>query len=301
MSQARRSSTARPGRRRSRRRRSSRAAHAHAGAEAGQPPAPGAQRDADAPASTGGDADARRRRPTPRRDADARTRRRRRRRPGHYPSRTGVDLSEWIVRSVLPHARGRPGRRSTPPTSARTITTSRSAAARTEYGKVDLAPGDTGLARARSSRPGPTRSTARCSATRSRACAPTSACAERQRAGDRVGEVELAASASAAAKPSSPSASRRSATIACTQASSSGWRIAAGRRAQRAGGADQQRAGARVALARGDRGQRLERLGQARALVEARARAASPRAAAPAPGRARRRPAAAARACAASS
>lgn len=111
-----------------------------------QPATPGAQRDPDAPAAGGGDPAATPTpTPTPKPGAtptptpvptatpD----------PVKYPSRTGVDLSEWVVRPTY-----------------RTLATGRvvfSAAnlgeddhnlsvrsGTTEYGKVDLAPGDTG-------------------------------------------------------------------------------------------------------------------------------------------------------------
>jgi len=110
--------------------------------EDGQPSAPGAQRAPDAPASNGGDPAAAptptpRATPTPVPTATATPD------PVTYPSRTGVDLSEWIVRPTY-----------------RTLAAGRVVfsaanlgeddhnlsvrAGATEYGNVELAPGDTG-------------------------------------------------------------------------------------------------------------------------------------------------------------
>jgi hypothetical protein len=112
--------------------------------ENGQPSTPGAQRDPDAPAGNGGDPAPT---PTPRPGATATpvptvtatpTPD-----PIKYPSRTGVDLSEWLVRPTYRIlAAGR-----VVFSAANLGEDDHNLSVRagvTEFGKVDLAPGDTG-------------------------------------------------------------------------------------------------------------------------------------------------------------
>ena len=94
-----------------------------------------------------------------------------------YPKRTGVDLDEWVVRSVLPHAGGRLDRlQRREPRRGRPQPVGPRRAARNTAGSTS--PPVTRTRSGSRSRPGRTRSTARWSATRNRACTPTSACAD---------------------------------------------------------------------------------------------------------------------------